>query len=39
MKCPNNQCKRPIDASESIDANFDYCKECGTIIYRNKNRE
>jgi len=38
MKCPNNACKHPTGIVEGGEANFDYCKECGTVIYRNKNK-
>jgi hypothetical protein len=39
MKCPNNECKRSIDPAENDEANFNYCSECGTIIYRKKKKE
>jgi len=38
MKCPNDKCKRSTDVVENGDSNFDYCKECGTVIYHNKNK-
>lgn len=39
MKCPNTKCKQPIDENGNKDTNFDYCKECGTVVYRNKNKD
>jgi len=39
MKCPNNNCKRTIDVDKNSDSNFDYCKECGTVIHRNKKKQ
>jgi len=39
MKCPNKECKSFIDTPENMEANFDYCKECGTIVYRFKRKK
>lgn len=37
MKCPNEKCKRS-EVVENGDSNFDYCKECGTVIHHNRNK-
>jgi len=36
VKCPNAYCKNKIDRSEQkkVDSNFYFCKECGTVVYR-----
>jgi RNA polymerase-binding transcription factor DksA len=39
MKRLNNEYRCPIYAVENPEANFGYCKECGTIIYRLKNKQ
>lgn len=38
MRCPNDECKRSSKIVKNSDSNFDYCKECGTVVYRQKDK-
>ncbi len=38
MKCPNSKCKHSSRMVKKTDSNFDYCDECGTVVYRERDK-